>query len=234
MQIRPIEQIIISFVLLAVATISVLITALIVPVSKKLLMEYHVLADAIILLSIYVLLTSLTVRILLKISPLEAERYGFEHFNMISTKAVYWKLITSVTYLGGMYFQPFVPLFLRPHYYALFGAKIGKNVEIAGTLSELPLITVEDNAFIGGDTFITAHAVVHDFIILKPVKIGRNATIGVGAIIMPGVDVGEYSIVAPGSVVEMDTIIPPNEFWSGIPAKRERALKFSRSSDVKA
>jgi carbonic anhydrase/acetyltransferase-like protein (isoleucine patch superfamily) len=50
-------------------------------------------------------------------------------------------------------------------------------------------------------------------------------TIGVKAIILPGVEVGEYSIVGPGSIVNMDTIIPPNEYWEGTPAQKIRDIK---------
>ena len=229
MKSTPIETLLISLLLFAITALSFFIVFLIVPFSTCVFREYHVLADALFFIILYILLSALTVRILIKVSPLEMEEYGIANLEMTSSKAFYWKTLTSITVVGGMYFLPFVPLFLRPHFFALFGAKIGKNAEIAGTLTELPLVTIGEYAFIGGDTFITAHAVVHNLIILKPVKISERAVIGVGAIIMPGVEVGEGSIVAPGSVVPMDTIIPPYEYWSGMPAKKERSMKVLRS-----
>ncbi len=234
MKTRPIELIVISLLLAAVGAASLLFTSFLVPLTKRIFVDYHVVADVFLWLFLYLLLSSLVVRLLLKFSPLEAETYGFEGFGMLSNKAFFWKVLTSVTEMGGMFFLPVVPLFLRPLFFSLYGAKIGKNVEIAGKLVEPHLISIDEYAFIGGDTFITAHAVVHDMIILKPIKINKKVTIGVGAIIMPGVEIGENSIVAPGSLVPMDTVIPPNEYWSGMPAARVRGLKGSKSSASRA
>ncbi len=48
-------------------------------------------------------------------------------------------------------------------------------------------------------------------------RIGRNCFIGAHAIIMPGVSVGDGSIVAAGSVVTKD--VPPASMVAGNPAK---------------
>lgn len=228
MKSTPIELAVIGSVLFSIIVGALLLTYLAVPLTTSIFNEYHILADAFLAVTCYLLLSALTVRLLIRYSPLEAEKYGFECFSVTSKKAFFWKILTSVTAMSCYQFLPLAPLFLRPAYFALFGAKLGKNVEVAGILSELPLVSVGDYAFIGGDTFITAHAVVQGMIILKPVEIGANVTIGVGAIIMPGVTIGENSIVAPGSVVAMDTIIPPCEYWSGMPAQKERSLKMPR------
>jgi acetyltransferase-like isoleucine patch superfamily enzyme len=49
--------------------------------------------------------------------------------------------------------------------------------------------------------------------------------IGAGAIILPGVRIGEGAIVGAGAVVTCD--IPPYEVWAGVPAR-----KISRSYAV--
>ena len=54
-------------------------------------------------------------------------------------------------------------------------------------------------------------------VILKPVVIKKNAWIGAGATILPGVTVGENAIVAAGAVVSKD--VPANAIVGGIPAK---------------
>lgn len=56
----------------------------------------------------------------------------------------------------------------------------------------------------------------------KPVVIGSDVWIGANSIILPGVTIGEGSIVAAGSVVTRD--IPPFVYAAGVPAKiiRER------------
>ena len=233
MKTKPLEIILISALLTIIGLASWLATFFLVPLSRRVLFEYHIFADAFLFITFYILVSATVVKVLLRKSPLAAETYGFEAFEMLSQKAFFWKVLTSITEMGGMFFLPVVPLFLRPPFFSLFGAKIGKDVEIAGKLAEHHLITIEDYAFIGGETFITAHAVVHDMIILKPVKICKKVTLGVGAIIMPGVEIGENSIIAPGSVVNMDTIIPPNEYWSGMPAKKERSLQAPRGDKPK-
>jgi acetyltransferase-like isoleucine patch superfamily enzyme len=54
------------------------------------------------------------------------------------------------------------------------------------------------------------------------VTIANNVWIGANAIILPGVDIGENSIVAAGAVVNTD--IPANQIWGGIPARFIKAI----------
>jgi len=55
-----------------------------------------------------------------------------------------------------------------------------------------------------------------------PVRIGVNCWIGAGALIMPGVTVGDNSVIAAGAVVTRN--IPPNVIAAGVPAKVLRAI----------
>ncbi|MGZ4001605.1 MAG: acyltransferase, partial [Mucilaginibacter sp.] len=52
---------------------------------------------------------------------------------------------------------------------------------------------------------------------LKSVLIKRNAWIGAGAIILPGVTIGENAVVAAGAVVNKD--VGANTVVGGVPAK---------------
>ena len=116
---------------------------------------------------------------------------------------------------------------LKRALYRLRGTKIGKKVDIAtGVFMEesFPhLITIEDNVDIGPNVVIAAHDSSYHCIqpdiplICKEVRIKRNAYIGAGAIILPGVTVGEYSIVAAGAVVTRD--VPPRTVVAGVPAR---------------
>ena len=51
----------------------------------------------------------------------------------------------------------------------------------------------------------------------KNVRIGDNVWIGMNACILPGVSIGNNSIIGSGSVVTKS--VPPNEVWVGNPAR---------------
>ena len=101
---------------------------------------------------------------------------------------------------------------------------IGKNVFINHGCSFLDLggITIEDDVMIGPQVnIITENHPVdpksRKSLELKSVTIKRNAWIGANATILPGVIIGENSIVAAGAVVTKD--VPDNTIVGGVPAK---------------
>jgi acetyltransferase-like isoleucine patch superfamily enzyme len=57
----------------------------------------------------------------------------------------------------------------------------------------------------------------------SPIKIGNNVWIGTGCIILPGVTIGDGSIVAAGSVVTKS--IPGNSIYGGNPAQFIRKIE---------
>jgi acetyltransferase-like isoleucine patch superfamily enzyme len=101
--------------------------------------------------------------------------------------------------------------------------KLGKNFDI-GTFSYINCrygIQIEDNVQIGSHCSIYSHSTIdnkHGKIILK-----QNCKIGTHSTIMPGVTVGENSIIGAYSFVTEN--IPKNELWVGIPAKFKAKLK---------
>lgn len=87
--------------------------------------------------------------------------------------------------------------------------KIGKGVFVNHSLTCMAAggITIDDGVMIGPNVRIVTDN--HDFgnrmvLRCKPVHIDRNAWIGVGAIILPGVTIGENAVVAAGAVVTKD------------------------------
>lgn len=113
-----------------------------------------------------------------------------------------------------------------PPFYTNFGRSIrlGKNVFINHACSFLDIggITIEDDVQIGPRVNLTSenHPLDPDerkTLLLKPIVIKRNAWVGAGATILPGVTVGENAVVAAGAVVSRD--VPANTIVAGIPAK---------------
>ena len=111
-------------------------------------------------------------------------------------------------------------------FYTNFGQfiQIGKNVFInhACTFLDLGGITIEDEVLIGPKVnLITENHSLNPndrkSLICKPVVIKRNAWIGAAATILPGITIGENSVVAAGAVVTKN--VPPNTIVGGIPAK---------------
>jgi acetyltransferase-like isoleucine patch superfamily enzyme len=102
--------------------------------------------------------------------------------------------------------------------------KIGKNVFINFDCTFLALggITIEDNVFIAPKVSLLSegHPISPEdrhSLIPGHIHIKRNAWIGANATILPGVTIGENSIVAAGAIVSKD--VPDNVIVAGIPAK---------------
>ena len=58
--------------------------------------------------------------------------------------------------------------------------------------------------------------------ITAPVRIERDGLIGTGAVVLPGVTVGEGAVVAANSLVLANTVIRPWTIYGGVPAKLAR------------
>ena len=118
-----------------------------------------------------------------------------------------------------------------PPFYTNFGQfiRLGKNVFINHNCSFLDIggVTIEDDVQIGPSVKLTSENHPLDpadrkTVLLQPILIKRNAWIGAGATILPGVTVGENAVVAAGAVVNRD--VPPNTVVAGIPAKVVKTL----------
>ncbi len=116
-------------------------------------------------------------------------------------------------------------------FYTNFGRsiKIGKHVFVNHACSFLDMggITLEDHVLIGPKVNLITENHPLDPIdrrgmLCKPIVIKQNAWVGAGATILPGVTIGENSVVAAGAVVSKD--VPANTVVAGIPAKIIRSI----------
>lgn len=124
------------------------------------------------------------------------------------------------------------------------GVKVGKDVVInegftlACDIGYEGNLTIEDKVAIGPNVtiIITSNpnfsrlrmlSDIYPFIDVKgKVRIKHDAWIGAGAIILPNITIGEYSIVGAGSVVTKD--VEPFTVVVGMPAKVLRRLNSQR------
>lgn len=108
---------------------------------------------------------------------------------------------------------------------------LGKNVSIIGGTnfgSEPYLITIGDNTTISFDcAFVTHDAATRvirhlpgenpETVIYGKIKVDNNCFIGCRTVVLPGVTIGDNTIIGAGSIVNKD--IPSNVVAAGVPCK---------------
>jgi carbonic anhydrase/acetyltransferase-like protein (isoleucine patch superfamily) len=89
-----------------------------------------------------------------------------------------------------------------------------------------PEVRLGRHTHINGNVFIT-RAKVGDFVTVGPgaticgdVVIGAGVQIGAGAVISNLCEIGPRAVIGAGAVVPPRTVIPPNETWVGVPARK--------------
>jgi len=99
------------------------------------------------------------------------------------------------------------------------GVKIGRNVKIRPFTFIPTGVVIEDDVFIGPNVTFTNDKrpkVRGDWELLQTI-VKRGAAIGAGAVILPGVTIGEFALVGAGAVVTKD--VPPKAIVVGNPAR---------------
>lgn len=128
-----------------------------------------------------------------------------------------WRKINAVIWLWPAWFAPHYKL--RVFFHRLRGVNIvGKNVFIGYycTLDNVhpEYIMIEDNVAIGANSVVISHddysgIALNDFeSSIKPVVFKKFSAVGIGCMIMPGVTLGENSVVGAFSYVNKD--VPAN------------------------
>ncbi len=124
---------------------------------------------------------------------------------------------------------------ILPPFYADYGhnIKLGKNVWVQQgcTFFDRGGIEIGDDVFIAPKVnLVTLNHVFNPYerstTVAKPIKIGNRVWIGIGATVLPGVTVGDNSIIAAGAVVTKD--VPPNTIVGGNPAKVIKTIEIQK------
>lgn len=113
-------------------------------------------------------------------------------------------------------------------FYKICGTKIDSSalVTFSDSLPDPYLVSIGKNSVLGWGCLVLGHyAPAPSTLYLGKVNIGNNVLIGAEAIVWPNVKIGDNSIVQNKAVVVPGTIIPPNEIWGGVPAKKIRNIE---------
>ena len=98
--------------------------------------------------------------------------------------------------------------------------KVGKNTNIQdGTIIHVSSYGFSATGRSGFPTVIGDNVTIGHNATIHACKIGNNALIGMGAIILDNAMINNMAFIAAGAVVTPGTRIKENELWAGNPAK---------------
>jgi acetyltransferase-like isoleucine patch superfamily enzyme len=80
------------------------------------------------------------------------------------------------------------------------------------------------NVVIGFNATVAAHYQDRDSLTIKRTIIEDDVVVGGHAVVYGGVHIQQGAIIGAGAIVLPDTVVGPNEFWGGVPARKIRDL----------
>lgn len=111
------------------------------------------------------------------------------------------------------------------------GVYVGPNASLRGDFGRIVVkdgANIQDNCvmhgFPGQDTVVEEEGHIGHGAILHGCVIGRNALVGMSAVIIDGATIGENSIVGASAFVKANAEMPANHLIIGSPAKAIRVL----------
>lgn len=117
------------------------------------------------------------------------------------------------------------------------GVNIWYNAVIRADVEKIKIgayTNIQDGAVLHGDpqqeTILEDYVTVGHRAVIHSAQIKKGSLIGIGAIILNGVTVGESSIIGAGCVVTKD--VPPYSLMVGIPAKKVRDVSETEAQDL--
>ena len=95
-------------------------------------------------------------------------------------------------------------------------------------------LTIADGASIAPEAGLLGYRVERDRLILGPIRVGRDAYVGLRAILEGDTELGDESDLDDLSVLAAGHRIPAREAWQGSPSQRVRALAGESARPVRA
>lgn len=185
--------------------------------------------------------SSVTYRILHKMKLLnDVQKHGnitFLGFLGLIISTIVKRALFTYAY-KGYFLEPLNKKFIRPAIWRFCGCDLGKNVHIGHMVrmdfGNPKLIHIADDVIMSNGVTILCHKRnVSDYhkgdsalqlpFMYEDVYIGKGCQLGINVTIMPGVHIGEGSIIGTGAIVTKN--IPAWSVAVGFPAKVVRSIE---------
>jgi non-ribosomal peptide synthetase-like protein len=145
-------------------------------------------------------------------------------YPFVSGYAIRWAFLGSlvglakILILGHLKGMPLINAFYRA-----MGARIGRNVVInTCNVFDFDMITIGDDAFIGGDAVVIGHVGERGVLKIRPVRIGKACTVGQSSVVFPGAVMGDRSVLGAMSLLPKGRELPAGTVWGGNPLREIR------------
>ncbi len=142
-------------------------------------------------------------------------------YPFVSAYSLKWAFVGSlvglakILFLGHLKGMPVLNAFYRG-----MGAKIGRNVLINScNMFDFDVMTIGDNAFIGGDAVVIGHVGEGGLLKIRPVHIGARCTVGQSSVVFPGATMNDGSVLGALSLLPKGRSLPANTVWGGNPLR---------------
>lgn len=109
------------------------------------------------------------------------------------------------------------------HAFVEGGARVGSGVTIKNGVLLWDQVTIEDDVFLGPGVIFTNDLIPRSALKkspdeLLPTRVGRGATVGAGAVIVCGIEIGSHAFIGAGGVVIGNVLA--NALMIGNPARQ--------------